>query len=302
MLLFILALSTFLQFLASIVALRLIPVTKGKGGKAWIALSTAFFLMGARRTTTLYHLLLGDKKLHPDLFTECIALVISALLLMGLYWTKGLFTVLVEERTTVLKKVNEALRNENVERKRAEAELKNHRDILESLSKRDGLTNIANRRCFDDYLNQEWRRAARSRRPLSLIMMDIDFFKRYNDNYGHIAGDECLKQIAGALQKSVKRPEDLVARYGGEEFACILPETDAKGALRVANDLQESISSLGILHAFSTVADHVTVSIGGATIHPSPITSPGLLIETADRLLYGAKKKGRNQILYQDCQ
>jgi diguanylate cyclase (GGDEF)-like protein len=300
MLVFIMVLSTFLQFTASIVALRLIPMTKGKGGRAWIALSMAFFLMGTRRSITLYYLFAGDGGKKSDLITELLALLISVLVLLGLSWTKNLFKMLVEERISELKRANEALQIENIERRHAEAELKRHRDILESLTLRDGLTNIANRRCFDEFLDQEWRRASRSGRPLSLIMIDIDFFKLYNDNYGHSAGDECLKRVAVALCAACKRPEDLVARYGGEEFACILPETYIKGALYVANCLQESINSQRIPHAFSSAADYVTISIGCATINPSPKTSPGFLIETADRLLYESKKKGRNQILYQD--
>lgn len=183
-------------------------------------------------------------------------------------------------------------------RVRNHLELKRYRDFLEGLSMMDGLTGIANRRRFDEYLDQEWRRAGRTAQPLSLIMMDIDFFKNYNDNYGHAAGDDCLKQVARSLTTALKRPGDVVARYGGEEFACILPETDGPGALQVAEALRESIILLGIPHAYSEAASYVTLSIGAVTA--SRDTSREKLIEEADRLMYVSKKSGRDRITHAD--
>lgn len=183
-------------------------------------------------------------------------------------------------------------------RVRNHLELKRYRDVLEKLSATDGLTGIPNRRQFDQFLDREWRRAYRNNLPISMIMMDIDFFKFYNDHYGHLAGDDCLRQIASALAESIQRSTDFVARYGGEEFACILPETDLAGAVRVANHIREKISGLAIPHASSTVAEHVTLSFGVAAIFPTIGQNSTDLIEAADRMLYLAKKDGRNQIRY----
>lgn len=181
-------------------------------------------------------------------------------------------------------------------RVRNHLELKRHRDFLESLSQIDGLTGIANRRRFNDYLDQEWRRAIRASIPLALIMMDIDLFKDYNDNYGHPAGDECLRKVAVALSDTLNRPADLVARFGGEEFVCVLPETDLAGATLVAGRLQEAIASANISHEHSSVSVSVTMSFGVVSTVPSQETSPDWLVEQADRFLYNAKHKGRNRI------
>jgi diguanylate cyclase (GGDEF)-like protein len=167
---------------------------------------------------------------------------------------------------------------------------------LQRLSVTDGLTGIANRRYFDESLEKEWLRATRDRRSLSLIMIDIDFFKAFNDYYGHIAGDVCLKQIATALTGVVKRSGDLVARYGGEEFVILLPGTELEGAMRVAEMVQQQIAALGIEHGKSQVGNSVTVSMGIATLVPEQHVIPATLIEVADAALYEAKKQGRNQI------
>ena len=175
-------------------------------------------------------------------------------------------------------------------------ELKKQRDILENLSNLDGLTGIPNRRRFDEFLKHEWQIAIRGHHPLSLIMMDIDYFKLFNDGYGHLAGDDCLKQVAQALAKSVERKTDLLARYGGEEFVCVLPLTDAKGAVVVANKFREHILSLNIPHAYSTETCQVTLSLGVASQIPAKYTKPIVLIEAADQALYQAKASGRNQV------
>jgi diguanylate cyclase (GGDEF)-like protein len=158
----------------------------------------------------------------------------------------------------------------------------------------DGLTQVANRRCLDEYLEQECKRSHREQIPLSLVLSDIDFFKNYNDNYGHQEGDRCLQEIAQAISKSTNRPADLVARYGGEEFAIILPNTDAEGALNVAIRATEIVRSLKLPHDYSKVADHVTISCGVATLLPSQNFQVKHLLKSADRALYMAKAEGRN--------
>jgi two-component system chemotaxis family response regulator WspR len=176
---------------------------------------------------------------------------------------------------------------------RAQLEQKNA--ILERLSALDGLTGVANRRRFEEALAAEWKRAARERTSLSLILIDVDYFKLYNDHYGHLGGDDCLRQVAGALASSLRRPADLVARYGGEEFAVLLPVTDPAGAAQVAETLREEIERLHIPHARSGVADCVTASLGSATTQPQPSGDPADLVARADAALYEAKHAGRNR-------
>ncbi len=167
---------------------------------------------------------------------------------------------------------------------------------LQRLSITDGLTGISNRRYFDDILRKEWRRALRNRTPLALVMGDIDFFKDYNDNYGHLQGDHCLKAVARAIEKAIKRASDLPARYGGEEFAILLPNTQKKGAQQIARDIQKRIKKLNIPHNFSDAAPYVTISFGIASMVPLKRTKADLLIEAADKALYTAKDQGRNRI------
>jgi diguanylate cyclase (GGDEF)-like protein len=165
---------------------------------------------------------------------------------------------------------------------------------LQRLASIDGLTQLANRRRFDEYLFDEWRRLAREQRPLSLILCDIDYFKLYNDTYGHLAGDFCLQQVAGVLRQSVRRPPDLVARYGGEEFAMILPNTDARGAAFVAETVRQRVRGLRIPHVQSPVSDYVTLSLGVASTIPRLDSSAQRLIAVADEALYRAKAEGRD--------
>jgi len=175
-------------------------------------------------------------------------------------------------------------------------ELKAKNDLLLRLANVDGLTGVPNRRCFDVTLEKEWRRAQRTRSPLSLVLMDIDCFKNYNDGYGHVGGDFCLRTVAQAVADSAARAGDLVARYGGEEFALILPATDDEGAREVARKVLEAIRDLGLEHAHSTAAEIVTVSIGVATASPTQGLEPGTLVEAADQSLYEAKEGGRNRV------
>jgi len=167
---------------------------------------------------------------------------------------------------------------------------------LQRLAIQDGLTKVANRRRFDEYLQQEWRRLRREQAPLALILADVDYFKAYNDAYGHQAGDHCLQTVAKALSWAASRPADLVARYGGEEFAVILPNTHAQGAVQVAEKIQNHLSALKIPHAQSSVSDYLTLSLGVASLVPSSGTTPEELIAGADQALYQAKDRGRNRV------
>lgn len=166
---------------------------------------------------------------------------------------------------------------------------------LQYLATVDGLTQLANRRLFEDFLQREWRLMHREQRFLSLIFCDLDFFKRYNDTYGHQAGDYCLQQVAKAIAKEAKRPTDLVARYGGEELVIILSNTDMEGAKKVTARIQANVWALEIEHQGSTVSEVVTLSLGVASLIPQDDMSPRDLIELADQALYEAKANGRNQ-------
>ncbi|PHM09884.1 PAS domain S-box protein [Nostoc sp. 'Peltigera malacea cyanobiont' DB3992] len=167
---------------------------------------------------------------------------------------------------------------------------------LQRLATLDGLTQIANRRRFDQYLESEWQRLKREQLSLSLILLDVDFFKLYNDTYGHLGGDDCLRQLASALKNIVKRPADLVARYGGEEFAIILPNTEIQGAIYVAQTIRQAVRDLAIPHTQSRVCDRVTVSLGVVSIVPNSEISPPDLINAADKALYVAKQQGRDRV------
>jgi diguanylate cyclase (GGDEF)-like protein/PAS domain S-box-containing protein len=180
--------------------------------------------------------------------------------------------------------------------KEAEIQLKEANQILEELSNLDGLTGMANRRFYDETLDNEWSHALLSAKPLSLIMLDIDHFKIYNDTYGHLKGDECLKQVAKTLKNTLKRQGDFIARYGGEEFSVILPNTSLGGAAIVAENLRSKIESLNMEHTNSKVKPIVTISIGVSSMIPTEQSNPKDLIELADRALYKAKNKGRNQV------
>lgn len=188
----------------------------------------------------------------------------------------------VAARTAELQLANEALMTAN------------HR--LEIYSQTDGLLGIANRKCFDARLSSEWNRAIREQYPVGILMIDVDFFKNYNDQYGHQAGDACLQAVAKAASSRIVRALDLLARYGGEEFVVILPNTSAQGAQKFALGICEAVSHLNIPHAASAVADHVTVSIGVASLLPDRHSSSDQLVAAADRALYAAKHQGRNQV------
>jgi two-component system chemotaxis family response regulator WspR len=174
-------------------------------------------------------------------------------------------------------------------------ELEEKNTELERLSSQDGLTGIANRRIFDEFIAKEFSRASRENDELAFILIDIDHFKPYNDNYGHQGGDDCLRQVAQTLAATVKRPTDLVARYGGEEFAVVMPGTNIEGAEKIAEELRLGIEKLNILHEHSSAANYVTVSLGVASALPTGEGTPEALITKADEALYQAKKTGRNR-------
>jgi len=176
-------------------------------------------------------------------------------------------------------------------------ELKRKTDLLAELSLLDGLTGVANRRYFDSMLDQEWNRCQRSFKPLSLIMIDVDHFKLYNDYYGHGMGDECLKKITKALRKTLKRPADLLARYGGEEFVVLLPEMNEKEAVNVAEKLCENVAGLLIPHKQSDTKSTVTISLGCASTTPKQDNTAEQLLKQADECLYAAKAQGRDKVV-----
>ena len=180
-------------------------------------------------------------------------------------------------------------------RKQAERKLEELNRKLSEAANIDGLTQIANRRAFDTQLLKEWSRLKRSQNCLSLVLIDIDYFKKYNDHYGHSAGDDCLKQVASALKSAVLRPVDLAARYGGEEFVLLLPETPLEGALAVAQRAAEAVAELRLAHHKSDVSDYVTISQGAACIAPVEDLTPIDLINLADKALYMSKEQGRNR-------
>ena len=177
--------------------------------------------------------------------------------------------------------------------------LKQQTDMLESMSLADALTKMPNRHRLDATINAEWKRATREQTQLSMLMIDIDYFKQYNDEYGHSAGDACLQTVAAVLMAGVSRPGDLVARYGGEEFVVILSETDLEAAAHIAKRLCKCIRDLKLPHSHSGVEPYVTVSIGCATIIPSrEASSPKALFDEADKMLYKAKNSGRNRVCW----
>ncbi|MGA2046178.1 MAG: diguanylate cyclase [Terracidiphilus sp.] len=212
----------------------------------------------------------------------------------GYVWVEGCFRIIRDrgtgERSAILQTVRDI-----TERKVAERAVKDAYKALEALAATDPLTGLANRRTFDQALNREWRRGLRERHPLSLLMIDADLFKMYNDEYGHPRGDSCLKLIAETVRNVVSRPGDLVARLGGEEFVVILPDTDSKGAMQLSEQICEALRGRRIPHKRSPIAI-VTVSVGCATLVPV-IGQQGInLIELADKALYEAKRGGRNQV------
>lgn len=174
--------------------------------------------------------------------------------------------------------------------------LKRQSDLLRSIAMLDGLTGVANRRKFDETLGYLWFQCQRDNKPMSLIILDVDYFKRYNDTYGHQAGDDCLRSLANVFRRALQRPQDLIARIGGEEFACILPWTDSVGAMAIAERIKNSVHELSLEHKASLMGQIVTVSMGLVTRIPEPDMDSNELIELADQALYRQKANGRDGI------
>ena len=194
----------------------------------------------------------------------------------------------------------EEMNRKNRELTETRRQLEHRNRDLERISALDTLTQIANRRRFDAVLRQEWRRSARDESPLSLVFCDIDYFKSFNDTYGHTAGDECLVRVAQAMEETQNRPADLVARYGGEEFIALLVDTGTEGARMLAERMRARVEALDVEHRASGVASHLTVSLGVASIVPRPGVRPEDLVDRADRALYAAKEGGRNRVTTAD--
>ncbi|MDH5560010.1 MAG: diguanylate cyclase [Deltaproteobacteria bacterium] len=213
-----------------------------------------------------------------------------------------LVPVAIESIPTIIDPVTNKARQsiglivDQTERKLWENELFKLNQSLEELSFKDSLTNLANRRYFDEFTQKEWERARREKWELSLIFIDIDYFKAYNDGYGHQAGDDCLKRVARILKKMSHRSSDLVARYGGEEFAVVLPNTTGEGAFKLAEDLRKAIEQEEIIHEFSKNSSFLTISLGVATLIPCKNTYPHELLLLADQALYKSKNEGRNKV------
>jgi diguanylate cyclase (GGDEF)-like protein len=174
------------------------------------------------------------------------------------------------------------------------------RDLLERLATEDALTGVANRRKFDTIVEAEWKRAQRDGHWLSLVMIDVDFFKRYNDRYGHAAGDECLRAVAQAVASQCTRPSDLVARYGGEEFTIVLPDIEPDGVRKLLRSVLTAVDALHIEHADSTCASHVTVSLGAVSVKPGRSDLAQVALRRADELLYQSKEGGRHRAMHAD--
>jgi diguanylate cyclase (GGDEF)-like protein len=207
------------------------------------------------------------------------------------YLTKPVSAVVLRAKINAMQRITD-MRSRLVDLSR---ELANINASLREQSTQDGLTGIPNRRSFDAAFEQEWNHATRSGKPLAMILGDVDHFKRYNDTYGHLRGDECLKAIAGAIRNAARRKVDVVARYGGEEFAMLLPDTPPVSALLVAGRVLEGVRGLRLPHASSSTSDHVTMSLGVCAGVPKADGNPQDLVKVADRALYDAKSKGRNQ-------
>ena len=221
----------------------------------------------------------------------------------SLYWVDSAIVPMKNEDDEIIRYLS--VRIDITDSKQQSAEMKQALDDLavtntklEKISKIDGLTQIANRRCFDETLNNEIGRLCRSHTPLSLIICDIDYFKNYNDHYGHPGGDHCLQQVAKCIESCFSRAGDLVARYGGEEFAVILPNIDRNTALLLAEKMRKSIEQLNIEHQASPENPHITISIGVSTVLTDHDTTATFLIEHADSALYTAKNSGRNNVQF----
>lgn len=261
-----------------------------------ILISASFLYLKWAKSITIYGLAWFTLSIMVWLFQTDWIVAFSAIL------NGSIVTIfaLVMSQIIYANRIKEFLNLQKIEMQKKELDTSNK--MLENLSYLDALTNIPNRRFFDEFLYREWKLAVRERRlTLCLIMVDIDHFKQFNDNFGHQTGDDILVNVATNLSESVNRPNDLVARYGGEEFAAILPNTDLIGASRVANRMLQALEKLDIEHPFSP-NNRLTISLGLACIQPQANELPKTLIVAADKALYQAKKAGGNQcVIANNC-
>ncbi|NJK35205.1 MAG: diguanylate cyclase [Oscillatoriales cyanobacterium SM2_2_1] len=215
------------------------------------------------------------------------------------YLTKPYDQIILRARVSAClekKHLRDQERHTRQQLEQAYKELEDAYRRLEVMSQLDGLTGVANRSCFEQVLTREWQISLRCAESFAIVLFDIDYFKQFNDSYGHLCGDECLKQVAKAAECSIFRPRDLVARYGGEEFILILPDTDRAGALTLGERLRSQVEALGIAHQSSAVSAYVTVSVGVAQAIAQPNILPKELIQQADAALYESKREGRNRV------
>jgi diguanylate cyclase (GGDEF)-like protein len=235
-------------------------------------------------------------EISEDLFRETIARHPSALLIMMRTISARARNDLaaLDSKFQELASYAAVVEKTNHELAEMRQELEESNRLLQHLSTIDTLTGLPNRRRFDEALGREWRRAMRDRTPLSLIFCDIDFFKEYNDTYGHQAGDDCLRRVARCITDMFNRPADLPARFGGEEFVVLLANTDAPGAVHLAERLRASVEALKVQNPASSIGSHLTISLGVAAAVPAQRSQPSDLISVADRALYQAKREGRN--------
>lgn len=264
----------------------------------WLLSLTALILLWRRKPHTRL-----DVWLQVVMCVWLLNIALAALLNTGRYdlgWYMGRIYSLLAAGFLLIVLLSESARHQ-ARLRQVTAALEAANATLWRFSMQDGLTDLANRRAFDLHLAEQLALATRHHRPLALVLMDVDHFKAYNDEYGHQLGDECLKTIAKVLQSSRKRPSDLAARYGGEEFALVLPETDSDGALHIATATQGAVARLSIPHRQCSTGPHVSISAGIAAIHQSEAMTAQRMIEAADKALYEAKKAGRNRVVLQDA-
>jgi diguanylate cyclase (GGDEF)-like protein len=299
------ALHTALSFL--FVSLAILAADSAHGFAKIATSDTTGGLVSRRLLPTLPIMIFGLACLHLEgeragLYDFHFGLSLMVLLSMTICLVSVAFTVAILHKTDLerARNASEIVNlNMNLERTVLERtrQLKAANVQLEELSLEDSLTNLANRRFFDRYLEAQVAVARRNQRTLALIICDVDSFKAYNDNYGHQAGDDCLKRVAAAIRSCCRRPADLAARYGGEEFAMILPETDMVGAIRIAEDAREAVAQLRIPHDHSLAATLVSISGGVAIVSGTIDFTAERLIAAADQTLYQAKRLGRNRML-----
>lgn len=289
--LLLISLSCAVQFVAAVAAIRLIRPSGVSA--AWLLLAGGFVFQGVRRIFSLLEVLNGH--ISGGLWDELLGFAISLLMLFGILKFRPLFDQISSSHQALIEKqLKLSMANQKLEE--AQRCLEEANSSLSKLAILDGLTGVANRREFDRKLTSLWRAACRSKTSLAILMIDIDHFKSYNDSYGHLQGDDCLRKVALTIQQSCLRPDDFVARYGGEEFVVLLPETTLSDAHHVAERIRKGLFQQEIPHMGSPAEKVVTLSIGVCSVRPNILMNEQVLMDCADRRLYQAKHGGRNQV------